>query len=240
MNTLLVLSLALTFATGCKKPSVDKPPAVPAGASATGGSSAASAGAASAVAVPSAASAGAASSVPSSVPSAGPTTVAGPDHITVLARHVPKKPTDPVQVKFDKFRVVKASFDPSNLTGGTATIEIDLSSLATGSGERDDDLKSPKFIDVGKFATVTIEITHVKKKVDKTFDADATVELRGVTKTYPVTFEVIEQQANQIRIKGEHTFSRLDFSVGTDPANDPKQQVDPELTIQMVVTLANT
>ena len=160
------------------------------------------------------------------------------DHIVVLAKHMPPKPTDPVVVHFDHFKVVRASFDPRNIEGGTATIEIDLTSLHTDNQERDGDLKSAAFIDVATFATVTIDIANVKHARGTSFTADATVKLRGVTKTYPVTFDVLEQQGDQIRIKGEHTFSRLDFAVGTDPASDPKQQVDTELTIQMVLTLA--
>ncbi|HEY3806164.1 MAG TPA: YceI family protein [Kofleriaceae bacterium] len=173
----------------------------------------------------------------SDTPSTATGSAANADHITVLARHRPAKPTDPVQVRFDKFRVVSASFDPKTIEGGTATIEIDLASLASGSGERDEDLRSPRFIDVATFATLTIEITNVKKKQDKTFTADATVKLRGVTKTYPVTFDVVEQRDDGIRIRGEHTFSRLDFAVGTDPAQDPHQQVDTELTIEMLLTI---
>jgi polyisoprenoid-binding protein YceI len=163
-----------------------------------------------------------------------------PDHIVVLAHHKPSKPTDPVVVRFDTFKVVKASFDPKTIEGGTATVEIDLASLHSGSGERDDDLKSANFIDVDKFATVTIDVANVKNKQGKTFTADATVALRGVTRTYPVTFDVIEQAADHIRIKGEQAFSRLDFSVGTDPASDPRQQVDTGLTIEMVLTLSKT
>jgi polyisoprenoid-binding protein YceI len=168
-----------------------------------------------------------------------PTPAAADDHIVVLAKHTPSKPTDPVTVRFDRFKVVHASFDPKTIEGGRATIELDLASLRTGSSERDDDLKSPTYIDVGKFATATIEIANVKKKADKTFTADATVQLRGTTKSYPVTFDVIQQNDDSIQIKGEHTFSRLDFSVGTDPAKDSQQQVDTELTIQMVLTLRN-
>ncbi|HEY1549686.1 MAG TPA: YceI family protein [Kofleriaceae bacterium] len=162
------------------------------------------------------------------------------DHIVVLAHHKPAKPTDPVVVQFDKFRVTKASFDPKTIEGGTATIEIDLASLHTGSGERDDDLRSENFIDVGKFATVVIDVANVKKQHGTTYSADATVALRGATKTYPVTFDVIEQTDDHIRIKGEQAFSRLDFTVGTDPASDPRQQVDTPLTIQMVLTIAKS
>jgi polyisoprenoid-binding protein YceI len=169
-----------------------------------------------------------------------PTAPVTDDHITVLAKHRPPKPTDPVSVRFHKFEVVKASFDPQHIEGGTATISLDLASLDSGSGERDADLESPNFIDVAKFATATIEIANVKKQTGKTFAADATVELRGTKKTYPVTFELVDQRDDSIRIKGEHTFSRLDFSVGTDPASDPRQQVDTELTIEMLLTLKKT
>ena len=70
--------------------------------------------------------------------------------------------------------------------------------------------------------------------------ADATVAFHGVTKTYPVTFEVVDQKADSIRIKSEVSFSRLDFNVGTD-SKDPKvAPAQPELVIQMAVTLKKT
>jgi polyisoprenoid-binding protein YceI len=217
---LLVLSAACLLGSGCKSSETTTPPAGVVGSSGSAGSA----------------------TITSSVARGSDTvhTLAmsdNEDHVTVLGRHRPAKPTDPVSVRFDKFRVVNASFDPSNLEGGTATIEIDLASLTSGSGERDDDLKSPTYIDVAKFTTATIEIAHVKHKVDKTFTADATVKLRGATKIYPVTFDVTEQTADSVRIKGERTFSRLDFSIGTDPVKDPQQQVDTELTIQLLLTL---
>jgi polyisoprenoid-binding protein YceI len=162
---------------------------------------------------------------------------AAADHITVLAHHNNRKPTDPVRINFEKFRVVKASFDPKKIEGGTATIEIDVSSFHTDSAERDDDLRSPAFLDVGKFATLTIDIDNVKQQAGSTYTADANVTAHGVTKKYPVTFDVLEATGDSIRIKGEHTFTRLDFGVGTDPAQDARQQVATDLTIQMELTL---
>jgi polyisoprenoid-binding protein YceI len=212
---LLVVSTILTVTSACKKPDGDKPSPPPAAGSAAMAGSA-------------------------TVSSGSDANADNVDHIIVFARHLRAKPTDPVAVRFDKFKVVKATFDPDKIEGGTATIELDLASLRSGSGERDDDLKSATYIDVGKFATATIDIANVKKKADKTFTADATVKLRDVTKVYPVTFDVIEQKVDRIRIKGEHTFSRLDFTIGTDPAKDAQQQVDTELTIQMVVTLVKS
>lgn len=164
------------------------------------------------------------------------------DHVEVLARHLPAAgkadlDADPVMVRFDKFAVTKASFDPNHLEGGTATIELDPTSIKTGNEERDSDLKSPDYIDVAKFATITIDVANVKKQAGTTYTADATVACHGATKTYSVTFEVLATTADSVRIKGEHAFSRLDFAVGIDPATDPTERISPALIIQWVLTL---
>ena len=162
------------------------------------------------------------------------------DSIVVLAKHTEPKPNDPVAVRFEKFKVTKATFDPKKIEGGKVTIEIDATSLKTDSEKRDNHLKTPDFIDVSKFATITVDIDKVKKKADKTYTAEATVKFRDITKKYPVTFEVTDQKADSIRIKGESTFNRLDFKVGKD-SKDPKEApVANDLTIQLNLTLKNS
>lgn len=162
------------------------------------------------------------------------------DWIKVHATHFEKKEGDPVEVKFETFKVTKADFDPKKIEGGTATIEIDLTSLKSGDDQRDEHLKTPDYIDVKKFATAVVEIGNVKKKDDKNFTADAKVKFHGVDKKYPVTFEVVEVKDDSIRIKGEHTFKRLDFKVGKKPGADQKKGEDgvaDEMTVKMQLTL---
>ena len=162
------------------------------------------------------------------------------DSIVVLAKHTPDKPTDPVQVRFEKFQVTKATFDPKKVEGGKATIEIDATSLKTDKEKRDAHLNTPDFLDTKKFPKITVDIDKVKKKAGNTFTAEATVKFRDVTKKYPVTFDVVDQTADSIRIKGEAGFSRLDFNVGKD-SKDPKvAPVQNELTIQLALTLKKT
>lgn len=180
-------------------------------------------------------SAGSGAAGSSAAPAPTPDTQA--DHITVLAHHKNPKPTDPVRINFEKFRVVKADFDPQKVEGGKATVEIDLSSFRTSSDERDEHLKSPAYLDVAKFATATITIDNVKLKTGNTYTADATVAAHGATKSYPVTFDVVDRKADRITIKGEHTFTRLDFGIGTDPAQNGEEQVGTDVTIQVVLTL---
>jgi polyisoprenoid-binding protein YceI len=165
---------------------------------------------------------------------------AEPDSIVVLAKHTEAKPDDPVKVQFTSFKVVKASFDPKKVEGGKATIEIDATSLKTGADKRDAHLNTPDFLDTKKFPKITVDIDKVKKKADKTFTAEATVKFRDVTKKYPVTFDVVDQTADSIRIKSETTFSRLDFKVGKD-SKDPKvAPAQPDLVIQLALTLKKT
>ena len=170
---------------------------------------------------------------------------AEPDRVEVLARHrsiamQADLDSDPVVVRFEKVTVIKASFDPKNLEGGTATIELDPTSIKTGDEERDTDLKSVDWFDVAKFATITINVANVKKQADTRYTADAAVASHGMTKTYAVTFEVLATTADTVRIKGEHAFSRLDFGIGVDPAKDPTERVDTALTIQWTLTLKKT
>jgi polyisoprenoid-binding protein YceI len=175
----------------------------------------------------------------------GSATTADTDRVEVLARHrevasQEDRDADPVVVHFDRFKVTKAHFDPNNLEGGTATLVLDMTSIKTGSEERDRDLQSPDYIDVGKFATATVDVTNVKHQAGATYTADAAVAFRAVTKTYPVTFTVVSTTSDSVRIKGELTFSRLDFGVGIDPASDPTERIDTPLVIQWVLTLAPT
>jgi polyisoprenoid-binding protein YceI len=163
-----------------------------------------------------------------------------PDSIVVLAKHTEAKPDDPVKVQFTSFKVVKASFDPKKVEGGKATIEIDATSLKSGADKRDAHLNTPDFLDTKKFPKITVDIDKVKKKADKTFTAEATVKFHDATKKLPVTFDVVDSTADSIRIKGEATFSRLDFHVGKD-SKDPKvAPVQNDLVIQLALTLKKT
>ncbi len=161
------------------------------------------------------------------------------DSVEVYAEHKKKKDTDPVIVHFDKFKVTKASFDPAKIEGGTATLEVDLTSLKTGSDQRDGHLKSESYLNVGKFATLTIDVSNVKKKADKTYTADANVKVAGMEKKYPVTFDVVDAKDDWIKIKGEHKFPRADFKVGK-PISDKDETVAGDLTFKLALTLKKT
>lgn len=165
---------------------------------------------------------------------------AAADSISVFATHTEPKPVDPVEVKINTFKVVKADFDPAKVEGGTAELELDLSSISTDDQKRTDHLKTPDFIDTSKFATANVKIDNVKKTGENKYSADATVKFRDIEKKYPIAFDVTETTADGIRIQLEHKFSRVDFGVGKD-SKDPKvAPVAPELTLKASLGLKKT
>jgi len=163
---------------------------------------------------------------------------AATDYVRVLASHANPKPDDPVTVEIPSFRVTKAAFDPAKVEGGTATVELDLASIVSGSAKRDGHLKSPDYLDVGAFAVATITIGNVKRTAKDQYTADAVVAIAGREKSLPITFEVLETLTDGIRVRGEHVFSRHDFAIGADQGAE--DSVGDTQTIQLQLTLRNT
>jgi polyisoprenoid-binding protein YceI len=239
---LLVLATVLAASPACKKKKTEPTPTPvtePGSASGAMATPDAPDMAGSGSADPTMGSAGSGSAAAGSGSAAAAPADPNADYIQVLAEHAEKKPTDPVVVSFDKFTVKKATFDPKKIEGGTATIEVDLASLKSGSDKRDAHLTTADYIDAKKFTTMTIDVVNVKKKDDTHYTADAKVKMRGVDKTYPVAFEVVEAKDDWIRVKGEHKFGRMDFKVGKEKTG-PDESVAQELTVKLQLTLKKT
>lgn len=145
----------------------------------------------------------------------------------------------PVTASFEKFEVVEANIDLSNLETAKAVIEVDASSIVTGDEKRDGHVKSPDFLDVAQFAKLTITVKGLKavENTPDTFDATATLDMHGVQKDLPVQFKVVEKQAEAIVIEGEvKTLARADWQVGGEPE---KVNVGPVFDAQVRLTLKN-
>lgn len=161
------------------------------------------------------------------------------DSIVVLVKHTDARPGEPVAIRLERFKVTRASFDPKKIEGGTATIEIDATSVKSGSDKTDARIQTPDFLDTAKYATITIAIDKVKKKTTgQTFVAEATVKFRAVTKKYPLTFAVVAQTPTSVQVKGEATLSRLDFKIGKPPRDGKGIATDVVVQWQLTFTRA--
>ena len=75
----------------------------------------------------------------------------------------------------------KMTLDRETMTG-SIEVTIDAASIDTGFGKRNDHLRSPDFLNVGEFPTITYRADNVKLNKDGTGDVHGKLTLAGVTK----------------------------------------------------------
>src|SRR5690349_16021337 len=81
------------------------------------------------------------------------------------------------------------NFDPANPAAASVEAVIDTTSMAsTGNDQRDGHLRSPDFLDVEKYPTITFKSTKVEPNKDGS-QAKITGDLTIKDVTKPVTFE---------------------------------------------------
>ena len=76
-----------------------------------------------------------------------------------------------------------------NPVESTATAAIDLTSIDTGSPQRDDHLRSADFFEVEKYPTMTYRATGIRPDGDD-WIVDGDLTLKGVTKNVPLHVEL--------------------------------------------------
>lgn len=212
VNVLVVLlsSIALTTATGCKDKEEVTPTPVSSVAPVAAASDAAPAPATKAPEVP-----------------------ASGDFFRVEVWHTVPKPEDPIVVSFPVVKILRASFDPTELEGASASLEIEVGALLSGNKKRDVHLKDPDFFEIEKFPRGTISISEVKKKSDKTYQARAEVVVHGETAVWPVEFTVVGSTSNSITVEASHKFDRNEFKVGDADTKSIVGQVEAHLRVTL-------
>ena len=93
-----------------------------------------------------------------------------------------------------KVRGKFGSFSGEIVTGAnpltsSATAEIELASIDTGNGQRDDHIRSADFFEVETYPTMTYVSSGVRL-VDGDYIVDGELTLKGVTRQVPLTLEL--------------------------------------------------
>lgn len=92
-----------------------------------------------------------------------------------------------VRGDFEKFSG-KVEFDEKNPLKATADIVIDAASINTRIAKRDEHLKSPDFLDVANYPTITFKSTGVKKGKGGKLEMAGALTIHGVTK--PIVLKI--------------------------------------------------
>lgn len=128
----------------------------------------------------------------------------------------------------------------SDVTKSTINVTIDVSSIDTGVGMRDNDLKSDHFFDVAQFPTATFVSTSVAKS-GAGLTVSGNLTLHGVTKPVTLTVEGPAGPAPGMDKKPHEgftataTLSRTDFGVG---AKMPTGMVGDQIKLTIDLDLA--
>jgi polyisoprenoid-binding protein YceI len=118
----------------------------------------------------------------------------------------------PIKGTFDKWN---ASIKLSSMDVRSAVLEIEIQadSVNTGSGLKNNKLKSKDFFDVKDSPTITFKSTKVVQTGPNTFELEGNFTIRGVTKTEKLTLIGQGKGSPSGSIEGTMAFDRKDYGM---------------------------
>ena len=119
----------------------------------------------------------------------------------------------PFTGKFGKFEAA-ISYDEADLAKAKFDVKVDVTSVDTQSGERDDTLRTADFFNAAKFPQARFVTTGFERGADGAVVAHGTLTIREQSK--PVTLKVrFAVSAQGTTLDVDTTLNRLDFGLGT-------------------------
>ena len=120
-----------------------------------------------------------------------------------------------VRGRFTEFNATLTTAD--NVLASTATVEVQLASIETGSEQRDGHLRSPDFFGTDENPAMTFTSTEVKANGDD-WILNGDLTLKGITKPVAIAFELIGMGPDayggyRAGFSGKTTINRQDFNV---------------------------
>jgi len=133
-----------------------------------------------------------------------------PDKSTIT--FISKQMNVPVEGKFAKF-TVQLAFDAANPNEGRVQVELDMSSIDTGSEEANDEVKGKGWFDVKNYPTARFVSGTVKTLGSGRYELAGKLTIKGRTKDVvaPFTFKPAGQGA---LFEGAFVLKRLDYAIG--------------------------
>jgi polyisoprenoid-binding protein YceI len=121
----------------------------------------------------------------------------------------------PIKGTFDKWDA-SMKFSSADVRSGVLDIEIEADSVDTGSGMKNNKLKSQDFFDVKDSPKITFKSTKVVQTGPNTFDLEGDFTIRGVTKTEKLTLTDNGKGSSSGSIDGTMAFDRKDYGMNSN------------------------
>ncbi len=124
------------------------------------------------------------------------------------------KASVPIEGTFDKWDA-SLKFTSPDVTTGVLDIKIQGGSVNTGSGVKDDKLKSKDFFDVKESPMITFHSDKIVQTGPTTVEIPGTFTIRGVSKAETLTFNITGKGAGEGAITGTMAFDRKQFGMNS-------------------------
>jgi polyisoprenoid-binding protein YceI len=119
-----------------------------------------------------------------------------------------------LQGTFDKWDAT-LTFASTDVSTGVLDIKIQAASVNTGSGFKDDKLRSKDFFNVKQDPWITFKSTKIVRTGPNTYSVLGNFTIRGVTKTDTLTLVVDPEGKASGDIRGTMAFDRKDYGMNS-------------------------
>lgn len=123
-----------------------------------------------------------------------------------------------LQGRFKKFDV-QFSFDPDNVDSATASVDVDLASIDTGSIEGDDEVAGRAWFHTKAYPTAHFASTRFKSLGAGRFEVAGLLSIKGRTKAVTPS-GTLTLRGNEASLEGAFVIRRGDFAIGEGPWAD--------------------
>ncbi|MGA7313989.1 MAG: YceI family protein [Silvibacterium sp.] len=114
--------------------------------------------------------------------------------------------------KFDQWKATLTMKSP-DVTTAMLDIEVQAASVNTGSGMKNDKLKSKDFFDVDQDPVISFKSDHCVQTGPNTFDVPGIFTIRGVSKPQTLQLTLTGKGTGSGEIKGSMYFDRKDYGI---------------------------
>ena len=93
-------------------------------------------------------------------------------------------------------------------------LDIQVASLHTGIGKRDEHLRSADFFDAARYPDISVVVTAVEPATGNDAALRATVSIKGVTAEVPLPVHVIALDDDSVQVSAKTEIDRDQFDIG--------------------------
>jgi polyisoprenoid-binding protein YceI len=93
-------------------------------------------------------------------------------------------------------------------------LDIQVASLSTGIGKRDEHLRSADFFDAEHYPEITVEVTGIDSSAGDATNLQATFSIKGVTAPVPLPVQVSTAGDGALRVTATAVVDRDQFDIG--------------------------